>query len=170
MDDATIAELARKRIWYIPTLNHNQHYLDRADDVYHFTPEAKQNLRSYIQRNFVTAQKAYKAGVRMLVGSDAVFTAHGLNMHELRWFVRFGMTPEKALQSATVLPAEMLGLDKSLGAVAPGYIADMVAVEGDPLADIEVAINNVRWVMKAGAVVVDKMGAASLRLPLKGGG
>lgn len=163
MDDATIAELARKRIWYVPTINHNQHYLDRADDIYHFTPEAKENLRNYIQRNFVTAQKAYKAGVRMLVGSDAVFTAHGLNMHELRWFVRFGMTPEQALQAASILPAEMLGMDKNLGSVAPGYIADMVAVEGDPLADVEVAINNVRWVMKAGAVVVDKTAAAPAR-------
>ncbi|HYM17493.1 MAG TPA: amidohydrolase family protein [Micropepsaceae bacterium] len=156
MDDATIAELARKRIWYVPTINHNQHYVDRADDVYKFTPEAKAGLQSFIQRNFVTAQKAYKAGVRMLVGSDAVYTAFGLNMHELRWFVKMGMSNEQALQSATVLPAEMLGKDKSLGAIAPGYIADLVAVEGDPLRDIEVVTGKVRWVMKAGAVVVDK--------------
>jgi len=47
-------------------------------------------------------------------------------------------------------------MDKSLGSVAPGYIADVVAVDGDPLADIEVAITKVRWVMKAGSVVVDK--------------
>ena len=52
--------------------------------------------------------------------------------------------------------AELLGKEKELGAVAPGYFADLVAVEGDPLADMNVAINNVRWVMKAGAVVVDK--------------
>ena len=156
MDDATIAELVRKRIWYVPTINHNQHYVDRADDVYHFTPEAKQNLRNYIQRNFATAQKAYKAGARMLVGSDAVYTAFGLNMHELNWFVKLGMSNEQALQSATILPAEMLGMQSSLGAVAPGRIADIVAVDGDPLADIGVVLNKVRWVMKSGAVVVDK--------------
>ena len=156
MDDATIAELVRKRIWYVPTLNHNQHYVDRADDVYHFTPEAKQNLRNYIQRNFATAQKAYKAGARMLIGSDAVYTAFGLNMHELNWFVKLGMTNEQALQSATILPAEMLGMQASLGAVAPGHIADIVAVDGDPLADIQVVLNKVRWVMKSGTVVVDK--------------
>jgi len=156
MDDATIAELVRKRIWYVPTINHNQHYVDRADDVYHFTPEAKQNLRNYIQRNFATAQKAYKAGARMLVGSDAVYTAFGLNMHELNWFVKLGMSNEQALQSATILPAEMLGMQASLGAVAPGHIADIVAVDGDPLADIGVVLNKVRWVMKSGAVVVDK--------------
>ena len=125
-----------RRSGTFPTINHNQHYLDRADDVYKFSAEAKENLRNFIQRNFETAAKAYRAGARMLVGSDAVYTAFGLNMQELAWFVKFGMTPEQALQSATILPAEMLGMEKSLGAVAPGYLADMVAVEGDPLADI----------------------------------
>jgi len=158
MDDATIAELVRKKIWYIPTINHNQHYFDRADDAYKFSPEAKRNLLNYIQRNFVTAQKAFRAGARLLVGSDAVYTAYGLNMHELRWFVKLGMSNEQALQSATVLPAEMLGMEKSLGSLAPGYFADIVAVDGDPLADIEAVIGKVRWVMKAGTVVVDKTG------------
>jgi imidazolonepropionase-like amidohydrolase len=163
MDDGTIAELVRKRIWYVPTINHNQHYFDRADDAYKFSPEAKRNLQNYIQRNFATAQKAYKAGARLLVGSDAVYTAYGLNMEELRWFVKLGMSNEQALQSATVLPAEMLGMERSLGAVAPGYFADIVAVEGDPLADIEVAITKVRWVMKAGTVVVDKTSSSPVR-------
>jgi len=158
MDDATIAELVRKNIWYIPTINHNQHYFDRADDAYKFSAEAKRNLLNYIQRNFVTAQKAFRAGARLLVGSDAVYTAYGTNMQELRWFVKLGMSNEQALQSATVLPAEMLGMEKSLGSLAPGYLADIVAVDGDPLADIEAVIGKVRWVMKAGTVVVDKTG------------
>jgi imidazolonepropionase-like amidohydrolase len=156
MDNATIAELVRKKIWYIPTINHNQHYLDRADEVYKFSAEAKNNLRNFIQRNFVTAQRAYRAGARMLVGSDAVYTAFGTNMQELGWFVKFGMSNEQALQAATILPAEMLGLDKTIGSVAPGYTADIVAVEGDPLSDVQAVVNNVRWVMKDGAVVVDK--------------
>jgi imidazolonepropionase-like amidohydrolase len=158
LDDATIAELVRKKIWYVPTINHNQHYIDRSDDAYKFSAQAKENLRNYIERNFVTAQKAYRAGARMIVGSDAVYTGFGANMQELRWFVMLGMSNEQALQSATVLPAEMLGMEKSLGTVAPGYVADIVAVEGDPLADIEVTIGKVRWVMKAGSVVVDKTG------------
>ena len=90
------------------------------------------------------------------MGSDAVYTGFGTNMQELRWLVKLGMSNEQALRSATVLPAEMLGMEKSLGSVAPGYVADIVAVEGDPLADIEVTISKVRWVMKAGSVVVDK--------------
>jgi imidazolonepropionase-like amidohydrolase len=163
MDDATIAELVQKKIWYVPTINHNQHYLDHADDVYKFTPEAKANFRDFIQRNFATAQKAYRAGARILAGSDAVYTAFGTNMQELSWFVKLGMPNERALQSATILPAEMLGMEKSLGSVAPNYLADMVAVEGDPLNDISVVPNKVRWVMKAGAVVVDKTGATPAR-------
>jgi len=92
----------------------------------------------------------------LLVGSDAVYNGFGLNMRELTWFVKMGMTNEQALRTATVNQAEMLGMEKSLGSVAPGFFADIVAVEGDPLADINVVLNNVRWVMKGGAVVVDK--------------
>ncbi len=66
------------------------------------------------------------------------------------------MTPEQALRTATTNAAELLGKEKELGAVAPGYFADLIAVEGDPLADINVILNNVKWVMKAGAVVADK--------------
>ncbi len=66
------------------------------------------------------------------------------------------MTPEQALATATTNAAALLGKEKELGALAPGYFADVVAVEGDPLADVNVTINNVRWVMKGGAVVVDK--------------
>jgi imidazolonepropionase-like amidohydrolase len=66
------------------------------------------------------------------------------------------MSPEQALRTATTNAAELLGKEKELGAVAPGYFADLIAVEGDPLADINVILNNVKWVMKAGAVVADK--------------
>lgn len=156
MDDATIAELARKKIWYVPTIDHNQYYFENAD-IYKFPAGAKENLANYIQRNFETAKKAHQAGVRMLVGSDAVYNGFGLNMRELTWFVKLGMTNEQALQSATVNAAEMLGMEKSLGSVAPGYFADIVALDGDPLTDIQVAVRNVRWVMKGGAVVVDKV-------------
>ena len=163
MDDATIAEMVRKNIWYVPTIDHNQYYVENADDVYKFPAGAKENLNDYIQRNYITAQKAFKAGARMLVGSDAVYNGFGLNMRELTWFVKMGMTNEQAMKTATVLPAEALGMEKSLGSVAPGYLADIVAVQGDPLADVQVAIKNVRWVMKGGAVVVDKTKTSGVR-------
>jgi imidazolonepropionase-like amidohydrolase len=65
------------------------------------------------------------------------------------------MTPEQALRTATTQAAILLGQEGSLGTVVPGAYADLVAVEGDPLADIDAVVHGVRWVMKGGAVVVD---------------
>jgi imidazolonepropionase-like amidohydrolase len=158
MDDQTIAEMVKRRIFYVPTIDHNQYYVENADNVHRFPPGTKERLLDYIRRNLETARKAFRAGARIVTGSDAVYNGWGLNMRELDWFVKMGMTPEQALKTATTEPAAMLGMDKSLGAVAPGFLADIVAVEGDPLTNITAASNrdNVRWVMKAGRVVVDK--------------
>jgi imidazolonepropionase-like amidohydrolase len=97
-----------------------------------------------------------KAGVPVAMGSDAVFTLFGQNTRELGALVKAGMTPTQALAAATTTGAALLGMEQSLGKISPGYYADIVAVEGDPLSDINVLINNVQWVMKAGGVVVDK--------------
>jgi len=155
MDDETIAEMVRKGVYYVPTIDHNQYYYEN-NDVYKFPTGAKENLADYIQRNFATASKAFKAGAKMVVGSDAVYSGFGLNMRELTWFVKMGMSNEQALKTATTIPAEMLGMETRLGSIAPGYFADIVAVEGDPLSDINAVVKNVRWVMKGGSVVVDK--------------
>jgi imidazolonepropionase-like amidohydrolase len=159
LDDATLADMAKRRTYYIPTIDHNQVYVDHAETVFRFSPEAKDRLRDYIERNVATVRKAFRAGVRIVMGSDAVYSGWGLNTRELDWFVRLGMTPEQALRTATTEPAAMMGLEKSLGAVAPGFLADIVAVEGHPLADITAVTrpDNVRWVMKGGQVVVDKV-------------
>jgi imidazolonepropionase-like amidohydrolase len=93
--------------------------------------------------------------VKIAMGSDAVDWMFGENTRELGWFVKAGMTPAQALATATTNAADLLGMSDRLGKVAPGYYADIVAVEGNPLTDINVVINNVRWVMKGGAVVVD---------------
>ncbi len=154
LDDAAIAEMVRKGVWYVPTIDHNQYYFEN-NDVYRFPSGAEENLANYIQRNFETAKKAFNAGAKLLVGSDAVYNGFGQNTRELAWFVKLGMTNEQSLQAATIHPAEMLGMEKNIGSVAPGFFADIVAVEGDPLGDINAVIKNVRWVMKGGMVVVD---------------
>ena len=84
-----------------------------------------------------------------------MYTMFGENTRELGWFVKAGMTPEEALRTATGNGAELLGMEKSLGAIRAGMFADIAAVEGDPLRDIEAATGKVRWVMKGGKVVVD---------------
>jgi imidazolonepropionase-like amidohydrolase len=158
MDDQTIAEMVRRNTYYVPTIDHNQYHVESTDSVYHFPAGAKERLLDYIQRNFATAKKAFQAGVRMVVGSDAVYNGWGLNMRELEWFVKMGMNPAQALKTATTEPAALLGMEKSLGAVAPGFYADIVAVDGNPLANITAVskAGNIRWVMRAGRVVVDK--------------
>lgn len=155
MDAATIAALAKSRIFYVPTIDHNRYYADHIP-VLGFRREAEKPLREFVARNLETARLAWKAGVRFAMGSDAVRTMFGQNTRELGWFVKAGMTPEQALRAATVNGAELLGQEASLGRLRPGFLADVVAVEGDPLADIQVVIEKVRWVMKDGAVVVDQ--------------
>jgi imidazolonepropionase-like amidohydrolase len=155
MDDATIQEMAKRGTFYVPTIDHNRYYVDNGDKI-GYAPGYKERLEAYIARNLETTRRAFKAGVKVVMGSDAVYTMYGENTRELGWFIKAGMTPEQALQTATGTAAALLGKEKELGAVAPGYLADLVAVEGDPLADINVTLNNVKWVMKGGEVVVDK--------------
>jgi imidazolonepropionase-like amidohydrolase len=155
MDDATIREMAKRGTFYVPTIDHNRYYVDNGDKI-GYAPGYKERLQAFIPRNLETARKAFKAGVKFAMGSDAIYTMFGENTRELGWFVKAGMTPEQALRTATSDAAELLGKEKELGAVAPGYFADLVAVEGDPLSDINVVLNNVKWVMKDGAVVVDR--------------
>jgi imidazolonepropionase-like amidohydrolase len=158
MDDATIHEMAKRGTFYVPTIDHNRYYIDNGDKI-GYAPGYKERLQAFIPRNLETARKAHKAGVKFAMGSDAIYTMFGENTRELGWFVNAGMTPEQALRTATTNAAELLGKEKELGAVAPGYLADLVAVEGDPLTDINVVLNNVKWVMKDGAVVVDRRGS-----------
>jgi imidazolonepropionase-like amidohydrolase len=155
MDDATIQEMAKRGTFYVPTIDHNRYYVDNGDKI-GYAKGYKEKLQAFIPRNLETARKAHKAGVKFAMGSDAVYTMFGENTRELGWFVKAGMTPEQALRTATTNAAELLGKEKELGAVAPGYFADLVAVEGDPATDINVVLNNVKWVMKGGAVVVNK--------------
>jgi imidazolonepropionase-like amidohydrolase len=159
MDDATIQEMARRGTFYVPTIDHNRYYLDNWQQI-GYANGFQEKTKAFIERNLETARKAFKAGVKFAMGSDAIYTMFGENTRELGWFVKAGMTPEQALRTATTNAAELLGKSTELGAVAPGYFADLVAVEGDPLANIDVAIKNVRWVMKSGQVVVDKTSPA----------
>jgi imidazolonepropionase-like amidohydrolase len=155
MDDVTIQAMAKRGTFYVPTIDHNRYYVDNGDKI-GYAKGYQEKLQAFIPRNLETARKAHKAGVKFAMGSDAIYTMFGENARELGWFVKAGMTPEQALRTATTNAAELLGKEKELGAVAPGYFADLIAVEGDPTTDINVVLNNVKWVMKGGVVVVNK--------------
>ena len=160
LDDETIAEMVKRGTVWVPTIDHNRYYVD-AKDEYGFAPDTIPPLQEYIEKNLESAKRAVRAGVKLAMGSDAVYTMFGQNTRELGWFVKAGMTPAQALASATTIPAALLGHEKDLGAIAPGYLADLVAVDGDPLADVNALINGVRWVMKDGQVVVDRRSGRS---------
>ncbi len=154
LDPETIAEMARKRIYYVPTIDHNRYYSENLAEL-HYPLDATARLEDYIARNLETARQAYRAGVVFAMGSDVCCTMYGQNTRELAWFVKAGMTPEAALRTATINGAALLGMEDRLGRLKSGYFADIVAVEGNPLEDIA-AVKKVRWVMKAGVVVLDK--------------
>lgn len=97
-------------------------------------------------------RKAVKAGVKLSFGTDAGVYPHGLNARQFKYMVRYGMTPMQAIQSATTVSADLLGWSKDVGALSPGHYADMIAVAGDPLADVSV-LEHVAHVMKGGDVV-----------------
>jgi imidazolonepropionase-like amidohydrolase len=158
LDDDTIADMVRRGTVWVPTIDHNRYYVE-ARDEYGFAPEAIPPLEAYIAKNLEATTRAVKAGVKIAMGSDAVYSMFGQNTRELAWMTKAGMTPAQALATATTVPAALLGHQKDLGAVAPGYFADIVAVDGNPLADITVVIEQVKWVMKDGTVVVDKRSA-----------
>ena len=109
--------------------------------------------------NRTSFQLAMKAGVHICMGGDVGVFAHGQNAREMELMVAAGMSPVQVLIAATWGNARWFGLDRKLGAVTPGLLADLIAVEGDPTADIA-AVRKVRMVMKGGVVVA----------PLPGGG
>jgi imidazolonepropionase-like amidohydrolase len=155
LDDETIADMVARDTFWVPTIDHNRYYIDARED-FGWAPDVVAPLQAYIEKNLDSTRRALKAGVKIAMGSDAVYTMFGQNTRELAWFVKAGMTPAQALAAATRTGAALLGMETSLGALAPGYYADIVAVDGDPLADVQVLIEKVRWVMKGGTVVVDR--------------
>jgi len=155
VDDETFAAMKKQGTVWVPTVDHNRYYVD-AKDEYGFAPETIPPLQDYIQKNFDSTRRAFKAGVKLGMGSDAVYSMFGQNTRELGWFVKAGMTPAQALETATTIPAAMLKKAGQLGVIAPGAFADIVAVDGDPLRDINVVIAGVKSVIKGGVVVVPR--------------
>jgi len=114
-------------------------------------PESVEKARKLAEKRLQTYRTAIKAGARIVFGSDTATIPHGDNARQFSVYVDLGMSPMGAIQSATTVAAESLGFVGETGAVAPGYFADIIAVEGDPLEDISV-LENVVFVMKSGRV------------------
>jgi imidazolonepropionase-like amidohydrolase len=146
LTDSNIAQMVKQGTWYVPTL---------APYYYNWAPENTaegRRDRKRVEVHGPSFRKALKAGVKMAYGTDAGgFPWTDSEAQEFAREVEFGMTPMQAIQSATSKAAELLDREGELGVIAPGALADVVAVEGDPLKDVKV-LEHVRFVMKDGAV------------------
>jgi imidazolonepropionase-like amidohydrolase len=98
-----------------------------------------------------TFRKAVKAGVKIAYGTDAGVFPHGLNARQFSFMVKYGLTPMQAIQTATINSADLLGWSNKIGSIEKGKLADIVAVDGNPLENISV-LENVSFVMKGGVV------------------
>jgi imidazolonepropionase-like amidohydrolase len=152
LDAATARAMARGGVYLVPTLYHLQWYSDHGAAL-GYSPGYAERLAALQKEQFASLRLARKAGVEIGCGSDAVYSMHGENARELVWLTRAGLSPLEALRSATSVNAALLGLEREIGRIAPGFAADLVAVPGRPDRNIE-AVLSPRFVMKDGRVVL----------------
>jgi imidazolonepropionase-like amidohydrolase len=150
MDDAAIATLKKNGTYLVPTLFLGEYMEQRLDksDVPDFS---KQKMRDVIAAMRQNVGKAFAAGVKVAFGTDAAVYPHGLNAGEFHVYVKLGMTPLAAIQTATVNASDLLGAKFNVGTLEPGKFADIIAVDGDPTKDVTI-LEHVKFVMKGGAV------------------
>ncbi len=151
MDDAAIATLKKNGTYLVPTLYLVDWQKEHAATV-HLPEYARRKMEMISEVGQSNVKKAIAAGVKIGMGTDAAVYPHGLNAHELAVYVRLGMTPLQAIQTATINDADLLGWSDRIGTLDPGKYADIIAVDGDPLKDIT-TLQNVKFVMKGGEVV-----------------
>ncbi len=146
LDDAAIAQMVRQGTWYCATITPYYNWWAAEN-----TPEGQRD-RKRVAVHGPSFTKALHAGVKIVFGTDAgSFTWNESIAQEFAKMVEFGMSPMQAIQSATSRAAEMLDRQGELGVVAPGAYADLVAVSGDPLKDVN-ELKHVKFVMKDGTV------------------
>jgi imidazolonepropionase-like amidohydrolase len=150
IDDEGIRLAKEKGTFLVFDIYNDDYILEHGAKV-GMLPESIEKERKVGQIQRENFKRAYHAGVRMAFGSDAGVYPHGDNAKQFRYMVKYGMKPAEAIRAATLDAAELLGWQDRVGRIAPGYQADIVAVEGNPLQKIEV-LEKIGFVMKEGRV------------------
>jgi len=146
LSDETMRIMRDKQIFAVPTFTIFEYFADHAA-----TPEQGKRERLMIDFHAAQFRKQLAAGVQVAVGSDVGPFPHGTQAREFALLVKYGMSPLAALQAGTLNGAKLLGWEGQIGALKPGYLADVIAVPGNPLEDIGV-LEKVAFVMKGGVV------------------
>ena len=150
LDDEALRMMKERGTWLVPTLLAGEYAAGRAA-IRHYPPEIEAKAKAAVAVRSETFKKALALGVKIAFGTDSAVSPHGINAQEFGLLVSLGMTPGAALRSATANAAELLGLAKTIGTLEAGKAADVIAVPGNPLADIK-AMERVSFVMKGGEV------------------
>lgn len=151
MSDDTIRLMKEHGTYYVPTLSAGKFILEKAKVPGYLPAIVVPKAIATGAAMTATFQRAQQAGVKIAFGTDQGVAPHGENAREFIYMVEAGMPPMKAIQSATLDGAKLLEMEKDLGTVETGKLADLVAVPGDPLTNISL-MTNVTFVMKAGKV------------------
>ena len=153
IDDEGI-RLARERGTFLVMDIYNDTFILEHGAAVGILPESLEKERQIGQAQRDNFRRAHQAGARIAFGTDGAVYPHGDNAKQFAYMVEYGMTPLEAIQAATVHAAELLGWADRVGALEPGKFADLIAVEGDPLADVAL-LEKVGFVMKGGKVARD---------------
>jgi imidazolonepropionase-like amidohydrolase len=146
LSDETMRLMHDKQIFAVPTFTISEYFADHAA-----TPEQGERERELLELHARDFTKQLAAGVSIAMGSDVGPFPHGTQAREFSLMVKYGMTPLAALQAGTLNGAKLLGWQGQIGALNTGYLADIIAVSGNPLTDIGV-LEKVMFVMKGGVV------------------
>lgn len=146
LGDETMRMMREKHIFAVPTFTISEYFATHAA-----TPQAAQREQEMLDLHVREFRKQLAAGVPMALGSDVGPFPHGTQAREFVLMVRFGMTPLSALQSDLINGAKLLDWEGQIGALKPGYLADIIAVPDNPLDDIS-TLQQVDFVMKGGEV------------------
>jgi imidazolonepropionase-like amidohydrolase len=151
LNDEDLKLMKEHGTWLVSTISAGAYVAEKAKVPGFFPPQIAAKASAIGLQVQAAAGRAYRAGIKIAFGTDAAVYPHGDNAHEFELMVAAGMPPMFTLQAATIRAAELLRHDKELGSLTAGKIADVIAVPGDPVADVS-AMRHVAFVMKDGVV------------------